>query len=147
MKTAVWLLPFLIAFPCTSILAQSENLAPADNLVVEGIPKIPAALADQLSRYTEIRSAALSSWHPGKREMLINTRFADTPQVHLIKFPGGARTQLTFFKDRAGGATYQPTTGDYFVFSKDLGGNENYQFYRYDFASSAIALLTDGKSR
>ena len=147
MKKALRLLPCLIASACSSILAQSEYLAPADNLVAEGIPKIPAVLADQLSRYTDIRSAGLSSWHPVKREMLINTRFADTPQVHLVKFPRGARTQLTFFKDRVGGATFQPITGDYFVFSKDLGGNENYQFYRYDFGSGEITLLTDGKSR
>jgi hypothetical protein len=33
------------------------------------------------------------------------------------------------------------------VFSKDSGGDENYQFYRYDVASGAITLLTDGKSR
>jgi dipeptidyl aminopeptidase/acylaminoacyl peptidase len=64
-----------------------------------------------------------------------------------VKFPGGARTQLTFFKDSAGGASYQPTKGDYFVFGKDVGGNEFYQKYRYDFATGAVTLLTDGKSR
>src|SRR6266850_5889909 len=138
---------FLVSVMDGSLLAQTNFLAPGDNLVVEGIPGIPTALTDEIGRYTEFRSAGLSSWHPKQREMVIITRFADTRQVHLVKFPGGARTQLTFFKDSVGGATYQPTRGNYLVFSKDSGGDENYQIYRYDFETGAITLLTDGKSR
>src|SRR5262245_25855128 len=108
-------------------MAQTGDLVPADNLVVENIPPIPAILADAVSRYTEFRRAGLSSWHPTKREMLIGTRFADTQQVHLVQFPGGARTQLTFLKDSASGASYNPTDGAYFVFNKDVDGNEFYQ--------------------
>ena len=146
MRRLSWL-PAVVLLTLKICLAQSVDIVPGDNLVVEGIPKIPVALADEVGRYTEFRSAGLSSWHPTRREMLISTRFADTAQVHLVKFPGGARTQLTFFKDRASGGTYQPTDGSYFVFSKDVGGNENYQKYRYDLATGAITLLTDGKSR
>ena len=76
--------------------------------------------------------------------MLIQTRFADTSQVHQVKFPGGARTQLTFFPDRIGGAQYRPGSGDSFVFSKDIGGGEFFQLYRYDFETGNIILLTDG---
>ena len=129
------------------VVAQDEVIAPTDNLVVEGIPKIPSSLAEEINRYTEFRYAALSNWHPTKREMLISTRFANTGQVHLVKSPGGARTQLTFFRDSVDEASYEPVRGDYFVFSKGVGGNENYQQYRYDFATGRITLLTDGKSR
>ena len=38
-----------------------------------------------------------------RREMLIGTRFADTAQIHIVKMPGGARTQLTFSGERSGG--------------------------------------------
>src|SRR6266571_7295744 len=141
------MLSLLFAASVTVVVAQDGVVSPADNLVVEDIPKIPVAMAEEINRYTEFRYASLSNWHPTKREMLISTRFADTSQIHLVKFPGGARTQLTFFKDSVGGASYQPTRGDYFVFSKGSGGNENYQKYRYDFATGAITLLTDGKSR
>ena len=134
------MLALLFAASVTVVAAQSDVLSPADNLVVEGIPKIPATMAEEINRYTEFRYAGLSNWHPTKREMLISTRFADTSQIHLVKFPGGARTQLTFFKDSASGASYQPTRGDYFVFSKGSGGNENYQKYRYDFATGAINM-------
>jgi dipeptidyl aminopeptidase/acylaminoacyl peptidase len=129
------------------LVAQSDEVAPNENLVAEGIPKIPGAIAEAAGRYGEFRAADMNSWHPTRREMLIETRFADTAQVHLVKFPGGARTQLTFFPDRIAGASYQPVNGDSFLFNKDVGGGEFYQIYRYDFATGNITLLTDGKSR
>lgn len=125
----------------------TDVVVPSDNLTIEGIPPISKALAEQVSRYTEFRAASFSDWHPTRREMLINTRFADTPQIHRVLFPGGARSQLTFFPDRVGAATYQPTLGDYFIFRKDTGGGEWFQFYRYDEKSGDVTLLTDGKSR
>src|SRR5438477_4065883 len=90
----------------STALAQNGGpvVAPGDNLVVEGVPPIPASLAEEVRRYTEFRTAALASWHPVRREMLVSTRFGDTPQIHLVKMPGGARTQLTFFPERVTGA-------------------------------------------
>jgi len=122
-------------------------VAPGDNLVVEGVPKIPASLAEQVGRYTEIRAAGFASWHPVRHEMLIYTRFGATYQVHRVRAPGAARTQLTFSPENIYGGTYDPKTGESFVFSKDKGGDEFYQYYRYDLADGAITLLTDGKSR
>ena len=127
--------------------AQAADVKPPDSLVVEGVPPIPASLADAVGRYTEFRSAAFTSWHPTRREMLISTRFGNVAQAHLVKFPGGARTQMTFFPDRVSGARFNPKTGDSFIFSKDTGGNEFFQYYRYDFADGKVTLLTDGASR
>ena len=131
----------------TIAIAQSDEIVPNENLVAEGIPKIPHALADSVGRYSEFRAAGFTSWHPTKREMLILTRFADTGQVHVVKFPAGARTQLTFFPDRVGNPIYEPVKGDSFLFTKDVGGGEFFQIYRYDLATGDITLLTDGKSR
>lgn len=128
-------------------LAEEPVVTPGDNLVVEGIPPVPETVADRAARYTEFRSAALWSWHPKERSMLIGTRFADTPQVHKVSFPGGAREQLTFFADRVMSASYRPHVGDYFLFGQDSGGNEFYQIHRYAVASGESTLLTDGKSR
>ena len=125
----------------------ANTLPPNENLVVEGIPPIPLSLVETVNRYTDFRSVGLESWHPTRREMLISTRFCDTAQVHSVKFPLGARKQLTFFSDSPSAASYQPTQGDYFVFSRDLGGNEFDQNYRYDLATGDITLLTDGKSK
>jgi len=127
--------------------SQSDVIVPSDNLAVEGVPKIPTSLVETADRYSNFRGAVLDSWDPVKREMLISTRFADTNQIHLVKMPGGARTQLTFYPDRVAGAQYSPTKGDSFVFSKDVGGSEFFQLYRYDVGTGEVALLTDGKSR
>jgi dipeptidyl aminopeptidase/acylaminoacyl peptidase len=125
---------------------QTAVFKPGENLMLENIPPIPLSIAEKANQYGEFRSANLLDWSPVKREMLISTRFADVPQIHAVKMPGGARTQLTFFPDRTGGAHYSPK-GDYFVFSKDVGGGEWFQLYRYDLANGNVTLLTDGKSR
>src|SRR5437016_642938 len=104
--------------------AQDGTIAPAENLVVDGVPAIPASLAELAGRYGSYRSAGLADWHPARREMLIATRFADTPQLHLLKVPGGERQQLTFFADAVSGGRFHPNGGDYIVFAKDIGGGE-----------------------
>jgi dipeptidyl aminopeptidase/acylaminoacyl peptidase len=126
---------------------QDATIAPGENLVVDGVPPIPASLADTAGRYSSYRGATLVDWHPLRRELLIATRFGDTPQLHLVKTPGGARQQLTFFADAVANGTFHPNGGDYIVFSKDIGGGEWFQLYRYDVATGDVTLLTDGQSR
>src|SRR5436189_5546375 len=138
---------FLLVFLSAAAFPQNAGIVPNENLVVEGIPKIPASLAETVERYTNFRGASLGSWDPVKREMLISTRFADTAQIHLVKMPGGARTQLTFYPDSVSSAQFSPVSGNSFVFSKDIGGNEFFQVYRFDNESGDVTLLTDGKSR
>ncbi|HEX8280791.1 MAG TPA: prolyl oligopeptidase family serine peptidase, partial [Chthoniobacterales bacterium] len=137
--------------PGSSAYAQSQSpattIAPPDSLIVDGVPPLSAEIVSEVGRYTEARAAGFVDWHPKRAEALILTRFADTNQVHLVTQPGGARTQLTFFPDRVTGASFEPTNGDFFVFSKSAGGNEFDQNYRYDFATGDVTLLTDGKSR
>lgn len=124
--------------------AQVRPIAPPETLVAQGIPPITASLADDVRRYTESRSAQLADWHPTRREILIATRFGNTPQIHHVKVPGGSRTQLTFFTEPVGTARYDPQQGRYFVFARDTGGNEFAQLYRFELASGAITRLTDG---
>ena len=128
-------------------LAQSGVVAPTDNLVTDGLPPVPAAIAEAARPYSEFRAAGFWDWHPTRREMIIGTRFGDAPQLHRVRSPGGDRTQLTFFPDPVSGASYQPIDGRYVVFTKDVGGAEFFQKYRYDVATGEITLLTDGKSR
>ena len=133
-------------FALFAIVPLSAAAVP-DNLVVEGVPEIPAALKADTGRFLEFRSAAFQSWHPQRREMLITTRFAETPQLHLLKMPGGARRQLTFQPEPVSGGGFRPKTGEMIVFGQDTGGGEAFQLYRYDLATGRITLLTDGKSR
>jgi dipeptidyl aminopeptidase/acylaminoacyl peptidase len=130
-----------------TILCQDATIAPPEGIVTEGVPKIAVTLVDTAGRYSENRAAFVTDWHPQRREMIIGTRFGNTYQTHLLKMPGGARQQLTFFPEPVYGGRFQPTAGEYMVFQKDIGGGEWYQMYRYDMASGNSTLLTDGKSR
>ncbi|HEY9787611.1 MAG TPA: hypothetical protein V6D17_19645, partial [Candidatus Obscuribacterales bacterium] len=134
----------LTIWPCFSL---TTTMPPPDNLIVSAVPPIPQSIADHADRYIHFRQAFLTDWHPLRREILINTRFADTSQVHRVSFPGGDRQQLTFYQDRVAGGSFQPTQGKYFVFAKDRGGDEFFQKYRFDPLTKEAHLLTDGKSR
>jgi dipeptidyl aminopeptidase/acylaminoacyl peptidase len=129
------------------IQAQEATIAPPENIVADGVPKVAAAVGETAGRYSENRSAFPADWNPQRREMIIGTRFANTYQAHLVKMPGGARQQLTFYPEPVYGGSFHPNGGDYMVFAKDVGGGEWYQFFRYDFSSGESTLLTDGKSR
>jgi dipeptidyl aminopeptidase/acylaminoacyl peptidase len=140
---------FLLILVFAGFVAAQDfrTVAPPEPIVAEGVPPIPATLAEAAGRYSETRSAFPTDWHPQRRELLIGTRFGNTYQAHLVKMPGGARQQLTFSSDPVYGGRFQPTTGEYMVFQRDIGGGEWYQLYRYDLATGDITLLTDGKSR
>jgi dipeptidyl aminopeptidase/acylaminoacyl peptidase len=142
----------LISAFCVTVHAedpgtQAAFIQPGDNMVLEHVPPIPTAVAEATARYGEYRYALFQSWNPLRREMIVTTRFANTPQLHLVKHPGGSRQQLTFFPDRVRSASVEPVGGDSLVFSKDIGGSEWYQLYRFDMSTGDVTLLTDGRSR
>lgn len=144
LATALFATVTILTVPFGGLRAQDPGtLTAPGNLVTEGIPPIPRSVVADVKRYTEFRSATLVDWHPDRREMLISTRFGNTPQIHQVTMPGGARTQLTFLDEPVTAARYEPH-GRYFVFRRDQGGSEFWQLYRYDVADARITLLTDG---
>lgn len=139
---------WLLSIGLTLALVHSSSAAGIpENLVAEGIPALPDDLKASVSRYLEFRTAAFYSWHPKERSMLIGTRFADTPQLHWVAAPGGARRQLTFSAEPVRGGSFRPRTGDCILYSQDAGGGEFFQIYRYDVKDGRVTLLSDGKSR
>jgi len=139
------LVTFCFVLNASAALAQkSATITPGENLILKNIPAIPASISEEVKKYTESRSASPSDWHPTKREILMSTRFGNTSQLHYLKMPVGARTQVTFFEEPVGGAIFEPIKGDYFIFSRDAGGNEFGQLFRYDMQNGNITLLTDG---
>src|ERR1051325_3417163 len=86
-------------FVTAGLLCLASTAGAADvpaNLVVEGVPPITPELRADVGRYLEFRSASFNSWHPQRREMLVSTRFGNTSQLHVVRFPGGDRRQITF---------------------------------------------------
>lgn len=125
-------------------LPAADTINPTANLVVEGVPAIPATIAQEVKRYTESRSASFGGWHPQRLEMLVSTRFGNTAQLHQVAAPLGMRRQMTFFDEPVGSGGYDPIDGKFFLFSRDTGGNEFSQLFRYDFADGRVTPLTDG---
>ncbi|NNC47618.1 MAG: S9 family peptidase [Sphingomonas sp.] len=131
----------LLATVSTIGLAQ-EVPKPAE-LTVSGMPAIPAELAEKTRPYLEYRTAGFGGWDASDRSMLISTRFGNVSQLHRVSMPMGMRQQLTFEAEPVGG-TVDPT-GTTIVVSKDAGGSEFSQLYRWE--DGSLVLLTDGESR
>jgi dipeptidyl aminopeptidase/acylaminoacyl peptidase len=138
----------VLALVASQAFAQDATIAVPPTVTLDGVPAIPASVAERFSPYGEFRFAELLSWHPVRREILVATALGPRRQIHLVEGPGRARTQLTFGPAVTGGAAYEPATGEYFVFGRDpSGGSERPQLYRFDLSTRRITLLTDGTSR
>ena len=115
------------------------------NLVIEGVPEASAELKERLTRYENVRGHGFRDW-TGEGGILISTRFADVSQIHEVRFPGGARRQLTFYTETVGSADVSPEGGA-FLFAKDRGGDEYYQSYRFDLGTGEITQYSEPGSR
>lgn len=129
----------------SSLMAQRT---PIGNLLVEGIGEIPSAVSDRLEQYQNIRSADFADWDASGKGLYITTRFADVTQIHHLGSAGAYREQITFFKEPITSVyTCPDPVKDGFLYSRDIGGNEQFQIYYLDRNSGTSTMLTDGKSR
>ncbi|MBX3607468.1 MAG: S9 family peptidase [Piscinibacter sp.] len=125
------------------------TIEPNPNLFVQGIPPVPATIAQAAAKYTGFRGHAFVEWHPKKREMLVAHRKAggNTVQLFRVAAPLAEPEQLTDFADPVRVATWEPQKGEYLVFERSNGGDEADQLYRLDLGSRQVTLLTDPKER
>ncbi|MGH9363261.1 MAG: S9 family peptidase [Thermoanaerobaculia bacterium] len=140
----------LAAFPLVAAAAngtEPEAIPVPDAIVVKNVPPIPKSAVEAVRPYQNTRAAILQDWHPSERRILITTRFAETNQLHEVKMPLGARSQLTFEPERVGGGAYRPGHPEQIAFAMDRGGAENFQLYLLDRADGRKRLLTDGVHR
>lgn len=114
-------------------------------LRLENVPETPPDVSERLRQYVNTRSAGFADWLPDGG-MLIFTRFGDTVQLHRVDQPMGARTQLTFYDERITGASVKPGTSEV-LFTRDVGGNENFAGYMLDPASGRARLITEAGTR
>jgi dipeptidyl aminopeptidase/acylaminoacyl peptidase len=140
----VWL---LVAAAVSLSAQEPQPFIPVPPAVkAEGLPPIPAAVAQKLAPYAQFRRAQMLAWHPERRQMLVSTVTAGANQVHLVDAPGSTPRALTSFKEgMTGAAFYSPLGGGSFIFRKDTGARETHQLWRMDPGGTPV-LLTDGKS-
>ncbi len=137
---------FLIGTALLAQLPASAARLERGNLVFDNVPAAPATLMSGIENYLNARQATPLGWSPGG-QLLIATRFGDAEQLHLLERAGGARRQITFYKEPVNEAVFSPDSNrPGFVFLKDVGGDENSQLYFQRQGENTARLLTDGKS-
>ena len=136
----------LLAMAAPAVADAERRVANNGKLVMEDVPEIPADIVDDLNRYQNVRQANIRAWSADGESLFITTRFGDVDQVHRVDMPGGARHQVTYYREPIGELTRQPG-GTSLVFTRDAGGSEFAQLFLLDPAGGDAEMLSDGESR
>ena len=113
-------------------------------LVLEGIPEIPAALPGILARYQDLRTTLFVAWTEDSKNIIVKTQNGEVTQLHRVGKPGGERQQLTFGEEPVGEVLTQPG-GKLVALTRDRGGNEFDQVFLLNTADGSLRRLSDGK--
>ena len=143
----------ILAIAVPAFCLGQDKPAPAPpNTKIEGMPPIPQAILEGVSKYGQFRAAELMAWHPTKRQIVINTSFNSTPaqpQLHLVDGPGRDRRQLTWL-DRgvssSAAVIFAPGVADSFVFQYDASA-ELRSLYRFNLTTGDVSPITEARSR
>lgn len=125
---------YLIRALCCGLLVsagalplQAKPVQPAAGLLVDGIPTLERVLSAERKEPSVIRFV---DWHPVRAEMLVMATAGGSQQLHLLTGPGAPARALTRGRDKVDSARWEPSQGDYLVFSRDQGGDEAYRLFR-----------------
>ena len=141
------LLTVLMLLLTTAAFADVERRTINDgNLVLEDIPETPIDVVVDLMRFQNIRSANFRAFSADGNTIYVSTGFGDVDSLHRVDMPGGARNQITFYREPVSGVTRRPERED-LLFLRDAGGSEFAQIFEIDPASGKARMLTDGESR
>jgi dipeptidyl aminopeptidase/acylaminoacyl peptidase len=145
MRIALLAAAALAAFAVSASAQTAPQRIERGALRVENVPETPPDVAERLRQYVNTRAAGFADWLPNGG-VLIYTRFGDTVQLHRVDQPMGARTQLTFYDERISGAAVKPGT-DQILFTRDVGGDENFAGFMLDPATGRATQLTEANTR
>ena len=144
-----FLLPLTFILLATPIAAQTPAIAPAVRQAgtarLENVPEIPADVRSAVQRYQNYREARFQDWLQNGT-ILITTRFGATAQVHHVDAAMRQRTQITFSDEPVAGAWAIPGSHA-FVYSRDTGGDEWFQFYSRSMTGGEAVRLTEPGTR
>ncbi len=141
------LIVFVLALAGPAAAEEAALPGVPEAVTVQGPTEIPDALVERLNAYQNTRWASLRSLSADGTSMLVSTRFGDVSQIHVVEQPGGARRQITFRSEPTRTAAFVPGTDRAFLYMGDIGGNEQYQIFRFDRDTGRSTMLTDGAGR
>ena len=130
---------------CNSLGAVEIARSNEGALQLENVPTVQPSDAKAMRPYLEARSGVVFGWLPHGDGALIGTRFGDTQQLHAVRAPMGARTQLTFEQEPILSAIVNHNTAaPAMIYARDTGGDEQFQLYGYNLLINETTLLTEG---
>ncbi len=88
----------------------------------------PAFAAYPIQQYLQIRGASAGVFSPNGQDIVFSTNITGVSQLWRVPRTGGWPEQMTFYADSVRGASRSPK-GDWYLFSKDTGGDERTQLY------------------
>ena len=109
-------------------------------LRLENVPSTPPEVRERLRQYVNTRGAGFVDF-TADGGILVSTRFGDSSQIHRVDAPMGARSQLTFYDEPVGGALIRPD-GEAFVFTRDVGGDENFAGFLQNLSDGRVTQFT-----
>ncbi|UCH97595.1 MAG: S9 family peptidase, partial [Candidatus Aminicenantes bacterium] len=144
----------LMVFPGVVLKAEEAKISEEayvkvpGTIVTENIPPIPVEIKEKMKQYREMKSASFVDVDPREKGIMVRTRTGATTQLCWLDQPMGQLKQLTDFKEPVTRGYFSPDPErKYFLFSKDVGGGENYQVFKYDLDTGKSVMISDGKSR
>lgn len=139
-------LAIAVSLATLASLSSAQTAEPATRTVgtatLQNVPAIPPEVSAAVQRYQNSRSAEFQDWL-ADGSMLITTRFGPSQQLHHVRAPGAARTQLTFYASPVAGALAIPGT-QRFVLTRDTDGDEWFQHYARGLTGDAAQLTVPG---
>ena len=137
------LLPTALAASTVEFEQRSAN---GGQLIMQGVPEIPQALAQRIQRYQDVRSAKFLDWTRDGAGIYISTQFGNVIQVHRVRQAGGTRQQLTWYAEPAG-QVLRRAAAEELAITMDEGGAERDQIFLFDPKNGSTRKLSDGTSR
>ncbi|MBI3448643.1 MAG: S9 family peptidase [Acidobacteria bacterium] len=108
-------------------MTRGRSLLSILPIVIALVAAVPVAAATyDVEAYLNIRGASAAGLSPDGKTVAFLTNVTGSNQVWTVPASGGWPEQITFFSDRVASVAWSPK-GDFIAFSKDTGGDENYQ--------------------
>ena len=130
-----------------AVLAPPAGTAPVSAGAAAAPATTPAGALEpyDIERYLNIRSASSAGLSPDGRTVSFLTNVTGSSQIWTVPSSGGWPEQITFFNDAVTAVEWSPR-GDWIAFSKDNGGDENYQIYLVTPDGARLIALTAAPS-
>ncbi len=101
-----------------------------------------------MEKYHGWNFSSFRGWAPGKKGMIVVTRDGQINQLYRVANAGAAPKRLTSMLEPVTDVAVCPDSARRVVlFTKDSGGNENFQIFALGLDSAGPRMLTDGKGQ